>query len=523
MMEDLFLKILNMSITATYVLLAVLVLRLILKRAPKWISYALWSLVLFRLVCPVSMSSAFSIFGRIGKTTSSGGGLEHIPENIGMMSVPQVDIGTAGINTVINNALPAAAPAASVNPMQILVLIGAYIWLTGIALMLIYSVVSYLRLKHRMSEATLLSGNIFETDKITSPFVCGFIKPKIYLPVGLSGNERDYVLRHEQTHISRRDHIIKPLAFLVLSVHWFNPFMWLAFILMSRDLEMSCDEKVISGLDAEGKTGYSTALMQLAMKRPILAGSPLAFGESEAKGRIKNVLNYIKPPFWILIIAIVIAAAAGFALLTDPVENASKIAESEIVPLSVEEIEQYNKIFEPLIIDVQGNTVINPRSHFLTSFYDRPEDINLAECLRYFPAEKGVTDEAEFKALKEAENWPFGADMTMERMPVPIHKFSSGVVNGALLKNMGVALDDLSGVGMDELIYLKSYDAYYNFTSDFGAGSFVCTSGEKQGDIIHLYGERATLTLKKYGDSFIFVSHQKIGKQEDVNGLNGTG
>lgn len=331
-MAELFVKIVNMSITATYVLAAVLVLRLILNRAPKWISYALWSLVLFRLVCPVSISSTFSIFGGLGKSASTGGGIEYIPANIGMMAAPQADIGTASVNTVINGALPAATPTASVSPMQILVFIGACIWLTGIAVMLIYSIVSYLRLRHRMAEATLLlSGNIFETDKISSPFVCGILRPRIYLPVGLSGNGRDYVLRHEQTHIVRKDHLIKPFAFLVLSVHWFNPFIWLSFFLMSRDLEMSCDEKVISSLDSEGKTGYSLALMQFAMKRPIPAGSPLAFGESGAKGRIRNVLNYKKPAFWILIVAVVIVITAGFILLTDPVDKApSQVFKAEL-------------------------------------------------------------------------------------------------------------------------------------------------------------------------------------------------
>ena len=312
-MEELFLKILNMSITATYVLLAVLVLRLILKRAPKWISYALWSLVLFRLVCPISISSTLSVFGRIGKTTSTGGGMEHIPVDISMAAIPQVDIGTTGMN--------AATPAASANPMQTLIFIGTCIWLAAIGVMLIYSVVSYLRLKHSMMDATLVSGNIYETDNISSPFVCGLIKPKIYLPIGLSGNEREYVLRHEQTHISRRDYIIKPLAFLVLSVHWFNPFMWLAFILMSRDLEMSCDEKVVSGLDSEGKVGYSSVLIQLAMKRPIFAGSPVAFGESGAKGRIKNVLNYKKPAFWVLIAAVAVVIVSTACLLTNPAKT----------------------------------------------------------------------------------------------------------------------------------------------------------------------------------------------------------
>ncbi len=322
-MEELFLKILNMSITATYVLIAVLVLRLLLKRAPKWISYLLWSLVLFRLVCPISFTSAFSIFGRLGKIASAGGGTEHIPMDIGRMdigrmAVPKVNIGVTSANAVINHLLPPATPAASLNPMQIPVFIGTCIWLAGFVLLLLYSVVSYLRLKNNMCEATLISANVFETDKIVSPFVCGLIKPKIYLPLGLSENERDYVLRHENTHIARKDHLIKPLAFLALSVHWFNPFLWLAFILMNRDLEMSCDEKVVSSLDPEGKAGYSTALVQLAIKRPLFAGSPLAFGESGTKGRVKNVLNYKSPAFWVLVIAVAAVVLAALCLLTNP-------------------------------------------------------------------------------------------------------------------------------------------------------------------------------------------------------------
>jgi beta-lactamase regulating signal transducer with metallopeptidase domain len=187
-MEELFLKVLNMSITATYVLIAVLVLRLLLKRAPKWISCLLWCLVLFRLVCPISLSSAFSIFSRLGKTASAGSGIEYIPMNIGMMAAPQVNVGVTSANTVINHVLPAATPVASVNPMQVLVFIGTCIWLAGFALMLIYSVVFYLRLKNRRCEATLLTENVFEIDKIASPFVCGLIKSKIYLPFSLSEN-----------------------------------------------------------------------------------------------------------------------------------------------------------------------------------------------------------------------------------------------------------------------------------------------------------------------------------------------
>ena len=351
-MEALFLKILNMSITATYVLVAVLVLRLLLRRAPKWISYSLWSLVLFRLLCPVSFSSEFSIFGRIGITGSTGsGGIEHIPASIGMLAAPQVDIGTTSVNTAINSALPVATPAVSVNPMQIFIYIGTWVWLTGFAVMLIYSITSYLRLKFRMREATLLSGNVFEIDIIHSPFVCGLIKPKIYLPIGLSESERRFVLCHEQTHIARKDYLIKPLAFLVLSVHWLNPFMWLAFLLMSRDLEMSCDEKVISNLDLEGKAGYSSALIQLAMQRPILAGSPLAFGESGTKGRVKNVLNYKKPAFWTLLVAVAVVILATVCLLTNPTETPKLPDVSAILSMEMEQFNDRTSVGTTIVTD----------------------------------------------------------------------------------------------------------------------------------------------------------------------------
>ncbi len=182
--------------------------------------------------------------------------------------------------------------------------------------------------------------------------------------------------------------------------------------------------------------------------------------------------------------------------------------ESEIVPLTAEELEYYKEIFEPTPADEQGNVTINPLNHFFTSYYEKPEDINLAEFLRYYPSEEVVIEEAEFEALKNAENWPFGKDITQDEMPVPIHKFPADVVDEALKQHMGIGLDDLSGVGMDELVYLEEYDAFYNFTSDAGFATFVPVSGEKEGDIVRLYSENAVLTLKIQDDGFLFVSHQ---------------
>ena len=182
--------------------------------------------------------------------------------------------------------------------------------------------------------------------------------------------------------------------------------------------------------------------------------------------------------------------------------------ESDIVPLTAEELEYYKEIFEPMPTDEQGNVTINPLNHFFSSYYEKPEDINLAEFLRYYPSEEVVIEEAEFEALKNAENWPFGKDITQDEMPVPIHKFPADVVDEVLKQHMGIGLEDLSGVGMDELVYLEEYDAFYNFTSDAGFATFIPVSGEKEGDIVRLYSENAVLTLKTQDDGFLFVSHQ---------------
>lgn len=339
-MVEVFLKILNMSITATYVLIAVLILRLLLKRAPKRISYMLWSVLLFRLVCPVSFSSAFSLFNFFNAPVADSGGIEYISKGNGLTVVPQISSDAGYFGKTVSPVVTQAAETTSVNPMQVFLSIGAWVWLAGMAVMLIYSVVSYLRLKRRVSTATLLNGNVFETEEISSPFVCGFFKPKIYLPVGINETEREYVLLHERTHILRKDHIIKPIAFFALSVHWFNPLMWLAFCLMSRDMEMSCDERVVCELDHEGKARYGETLMRLAIKRPIVAGSPLAFGESTTKGRIKNVLHYKKPAFWLVCTAVLVVAVGVVFLLTNPTQFL-KLPDEDSV-LSVE-MEQFNE------------------------------------------------------------------------------------------------------------------------------------------------------------------------------------
>jgi beta-lactamase regulating signal transducer with metallopeptidase domain len=317
-MYELIFKILNMSITASLIAVAVILLRLLLKKTPRWISYALWSVVLFRLICPVSFSSPVSLLGGVGAPAASGGVVSYIPENIVHAEYPQVDLILPGVSEAVNDTLPQGDEQLAADPLEAPAAAAAVIWLLGVYGLLSYGLVSYVLLRRRLSDATLLEDGVFETDAVTCPFVCGILKPRIYLPVGLPEAERGYVLLHERTHICRRDYLIKPLAFLGLAVHWFNPLMWLSFRLMCRDMETSCDERAARALEPEGRAGYSAALLRLASKRSALPGGPLAFGESGVKARVRHILNYKKPAFWLAAAALAAVIAASVFLLANP-------------------------------------------------------------------------------------------------------------------------------------------------------------------------------------------------------------
>lgn len=321
--EETFITILNMSLTASYAAIAVIIARLLLKKAPKVFSYALWSIVLFRLICPFSFSAGFSLFGLLGPAQTGTSIPQYIPQDIGMMGTPTVDTGVDNVNTVLNASLPAATPFASVNPMQALLTLGTLIWLTGAAVLFIYAVISYLRLQKQISMATLVSDNIYETDLFRSPFVCGFVRPKIYLPLSLTGQEREYILSHEQIHILRYDYLVKPVAFLSLVLHWFNPLLWLCFSLMTKDMEMSCDERVIQSSLGGQAADYSRSLLALATQKRIPGPSPLAFGESNVKARINNLLNYKKPAFWVVLVSVFAVILLAAALISNPLKGLS--------------------------------------------------------------------------------------------------------------------------------------------------------------------------------------------------------
>lgn len=309
MLEKIFLQILNMSFTASFVIILVLIARLFLKKSPKVLSYALWGVVLFRLICPFSFESIFSLLP--AKTNP-------ISQDIVYEAIPTIDTGIPAINNTVNQLLPAATPAASVNPLQLWVFIGSAVWLLGMVILLIYSIVSLVKLQKRLKNAVHEKDNIYLAEYLDTPFVMGIICPKIYLPISLKEGEKRYILLHEQMHIKRFDHVGKIVFFFVLCLHWFNPLVWIAFFFSGKDMEMSCDEAVIKQLGSDVKKEYSSSLLTLATGRRIIGGSPLAFGEGDTKGRIKNVLNYRKPAFWMVVIAVFVVVGLCLGLMANP-------------------------------------------------------------------------------------------------------------------------------------------------------------------------------------------------------------
>ena len=314
-MNELFLKIINMSISASWLILAVLILRLVLKKAPKWVNVLLWGIVAVRLICPLSFESALSLI------PSS----ETIPLDIEMAAKPTIDSGVPAINSVVNPVLSSFAPPqhvlTSANPLQIWIPILNIIWLIGVGALLLYTAVSYWRLCRKVDTAVRYKGNIFQSENVSSPFVLGIIKPRIYLPFNMNGQDLEHVVAHEQAHIRRKDHWWKPLGFLLLTIHWFNPLMWLAYVLLCRDIEFACDEKVIKELGNEQRADYMQALVACSVNRRMIAACPLAFGEVGVKERVKSVMNYKKPAFWVIIIAVIICVGVAACFLTNPKQD----------------------------------------------------------------------------------------------------------------------------------------------------------------------------------------------------------
>ncbi len=310
-MSAVFLKIVNMSISASWIILVVLLLRMLLKKAPRWITVLLWGVVGIRLICPFSIESAVSLI-------PSG---EIIRPEIMMDKTPEINSGIPAIDHMVNpiiGGLFTPDPATSANPLQLWIPVFAVIWIVGMIGLLSYTVISYIRVKRKIGTAILFRDNIFQSENITSPFVLGIVKPKIYLPFHMSKQDESLVIAHEEAHIKRKDHLWKPLGFMILTLHWWNPLVWLAYVLLCRDIEMACDEKVVKELTREQRADYSQALLTCSVNRRVLAACPLAFGEVRIMERVKGVLNYQKPAFWLVAVSVIALIAASVCLLTNP-------------------------------------------------------------------------------------------------------------------------------------------------------------------------------------------------------------
>ncbi|MDY4598187.1 MAG: M56 family metallopeptidase, partial [Candidatus Faecousia sp.] len=296
-MQIAFARILNMSLTGSIVIAVVLLTRLFLKRAPKIYSYALWAVVLFRLLCPLSITAGLSVLKPIPVTMRTTPGVSSV-----VYQPVQQALSRGGYVPVVQQQPASEREPEQVEPEVTVLQIAAYVWLTGASVMAIYSVVQYLTLRHRLVGATPYRDEVYLADHITTPFVLGVLRPRVYLPSETPEGERAFIIAHERHHIRRHDPLWKLLGYAALCLHWFNPLVWLAFALAGKDMEMSCDEAVIRLLGEDVRADYSQALLRLATHKRIVSGMPLAFGEGDTKSRVRNMAKWKKPKIWVSVL-----------------------------------------------------------------------------------------------------------------------------------------------------------------------------------------------------------------------------
>lgn len=393
-MQNIFTFVLNMSITSCYVILAVIIIRLFLIKAPKKYSYFLWSVVGFRLAIPVSFQSVFSLFSLAPFDVSTAqnntaGTMDYIPVNIDPNAVStNVNVGMANVNTIINDALYNASVNSDINITERLVSIFSYIWIIGVAVIILYGIISYCVMRRNLSNAVWQKYNVYESDKVSSPFILGLISPKIYIPFGLDEKTYSYVIQHEKCHISRGDNYVKAIAFVLAAVHWFNPLCWLAFYLMSKDMETSCDETVLSK-NKNIKKEYSEALLSFAVESRGHRISPLCFSENSIKSRIKNILSFKKPKMAVSIAVFILCLAVIVGCAANPVakqtivyptniseegenestqENASSVSTSEKV--NAEQEQAINEFIGKTVNEREREKFDNQQKYLFENYFD---------------------------------------------------------------------------------------------------------------------------------------------------------
>ena len=341
LLQTFFSTVLNMSITASIAILVILLARIVLKRTPKIFSYALWAVVLFRLLCPVSLTSGFSLMGLVPAPTTETGRIEYVSLNEPTTERPAitVDIPASALNQTTDNRVePSIDEVVAADSIDFPVTIVSIVWICGVAAMLVFHLLQLIRLRRKLIGSIPLEDNIYLADYIPTPFVMGLIHPKIYLPSEMPETEQSYIIQHEKHHIRRCDHIIKPLAFVAVCIHWFNPLFWLAFALSSKDMEMSCDEAVMKQMDRDIRADYSSSLLQFSTGKRVIGGTPLAFGEGDTKERIENIMRYKKPTMIIVVLAVILCVGLTACLSSNPQSDAEKNNLSEMGVLKEEDV-----------------------------------------------------------------------------------------------------------------------------------------------------------------------------------------
>ena len=374
-MNHVFIQILNNSLIASLLILAVMIVRLMIKRAPKWFSCVLWGLVAIKLVLPFSIESVFSL------VPSS----QPIPSDIEYSAAPHIDSGVEVINRVVNPVIEknfTPQEVVSVNPLQIVIMVCSVVWIAGMIALLMYSFLSYLLLKKKVAASRKINGNVYVCDEVVTPFILGVLRPRIYLPTGISDETMECILEHEKAHLKRLDYVWKPLGFVILAVYWFNPLCWVAYVFLCKDIELACDEKVTRDKDKEWKAAYCQALLDCNTQRRIIAACPIAFGEVSVKDRVKSVLNYRKPAFWIVAAAIVVSVIVVVCFMTNPKSLSDKNEDHEITTENSNSIDDIKEV-EDTAASVDVNTMPDMDAEERVQIFGKQDNTaNLAENLQ---------------------------------------------------------------------------------------------------------------------------------------------
>ena len=445
-LNEIFLKLFNMSISASWLVFAILVFRLVLKKSPKWISCCLWALVGVRLVNPFSFESILSLIPS-AETVNS--------ENFFYSQSPTITTGVQSFNSYVNPIISesfAPTPGASVNPTQILGFVLSSVWLTGMAVMFLYALISFLRLKKTVAASVNVKENIYVCDEVKSPFILGIIKPKIYIPSDMDEGIMNYVIAHETAHIKRRDYLWKPIGFLLLSVYWFNPVVWLSYILLCRDIELACDEKVIRDMQTGDKKAYSEALLSCSVSQRMITACPVAFGEVGVKKRIKSVLNYKKPAFWVILVALIASVAIGVCFMTDPLQEENVTTVQSVTDFS--SLKQGDFTAESILTDVDSVSVELCKDAVIIFESDKEEDVaGIKNIFTELRLNDGYYSHPSAEALEELAEYEFKFSFSNSKKDIAVRfdknieqmwflfdddRYTStfGVINGEIIKDV---------------------------------------------------------------------------------------